>query len=211
MTRWRSMFAALGLVLAFVSQSTAQTWVPFAQFYENEKVIYSKADASFSAGEAVRAEILPNYNTLLNADKGLLFGELVLNLGDNSIEVIKVEFAASTNDTGELLSIFALDDPSLVEAVEANPGIDLGSDPIEFTIVFRSLPGLEWENLPLLTGRFMIKGSLSDFEDVNPDEGIYLRNLNGTIYAEAIPDASTLALFGTGLLPMGWAFLRRRK
>lgn len=63
------------------------------------------------------------------------------------------------------------------------------------------------------TGRFLVTGELTytkSFDTSIDPLGMdfYAGTMN--LYAEAIPDAATVTLFGTGLLPLV-ALLRRRK
>lgn len=64
-------------------------------------------------------------------------------------------------------------------------------------------------NLYPFTGRFLVTGSLiyDKSQDTTQGMDFYAGTMN--LYAEAIPDAATLTLFGTGLLPLA-VLLRRR-
>lgn len=92
-----------------------------------------------------------------------------------------------------------------------------GSFKADFAAILNSDGLIHWYN-PLypdtpipypFTGRFLVTGTLiyDKSQDTTPGMDFYAGTMN--LYAEAIPDAATLTLFGTGLLPFV-ALLRRR-
>lgn len=92
-----------------------------------------------------------------------------------------------------------------------------GSFRADFAAILDSDGLIHWYNpiypdAPILypfTGKFLVTGSLiyDKNQDTTPGMDFYAGTMN--LYAQAIPDAATVTLFGTGLLPLA-ALLRRR-
>jgi hypothetical protein len=211
------LVAAWALALLLTIPAASATWEAWQKVGLVQGAITVARDANSNSLIAVWVHAKPKPGGVDDPTEFVPFPTFTLYPPIQSANNFHLKYVASGKDAPYGDWSVRQDETPVVKAA-ASPGtvvqsISFGVKSLDFVFLLQGVKGDGSSFTYPLTGRFQLKptGTLLEASDETAD-GIRTQTFIGgfNLNAEVIPDASTVTLFASGLLPMV-ALLRRRK
>ncbi len=212
------LLTACALALLLSIPAASATWEAWQKVGLVQGAITVERDAGSNSLIAVWVHAKPKAGGLDDPAEFHPFPTFTLYPPIQSADNFHLKYVASGKDAPYGDWLVRQDKTPVVKAA-ASPGtvvqsISFGEDSLDFVFLLQGVKGDGSSFTYPLTGRFQLvpTGTLVEYSDSTTDKGIRWQTFTGefNLNAEVIPDASTVTLFASGLLPMA-ALLRRRK
>jgi hypothetical protein len=211
------LVAAWALALLLTIPAASATWEAWQKVGLVQGAITVERDANSNSLIAVWVHAKPKAGGVDDPTEFFPFPDFTLYPPIQSANNFHLKYVASGKDAPYSDWSVRQGSTPVVKAA-ASPGtvvqsISFGDDSLDFVFLLQGVKGDGSSFTYPLTGRFQLvpTGTLYEESDATAD-GIRTQTFIGgfNLNAEVIPDASTVTLFASGLLPMV-ALLRRRK